>query len=525
MLHGLYNNCNCYNNPCGNNSNYPWSFSGYIDDPTSFWVHIGLHNVCNYHHGAKSWDHNNYNSWAYAGYFDDPPYRRMSHGLRYNSAKPWDHNNHNSWAYAGNVDDPPYRRMLNGLHNDYNHHHNPSGNNIDHACPVTTTRGASATTRTTEGPTEGTTTIPPPTDCTTKCVTSIVITTTPKCTLKPTTFRLAATVTAGAQTTWVVPACATEMQIAIAGGGGGNAYFDVGGTMRTGVGGLIRGSIPVSPGQVIRAIAGGKGTGPNGGTSAYGRGGNGIPETHYLTGWAGGGGGASAIYLDGVLLAVAGGGGGDRYAGGTYFPNLDWVSIPGYLSGTSTHTFKYTGHWISNDEQLITGYQTSCVEMEAKGTANWWELDDQMTPGGFYFVAQGGYPGMNGQPGAGGKTFIRRSFMVPYAKYTFGNPGNGNNGGDGVKAPGTWYQRNTKVTFSGGSGGGGGGYGGGGSGSTLWYTYTNTDPAYASINNMGSVIGLGGGGGGNFRSPKLSTSSATLEQPGMFAGTANVTFT
>ncbi|KYK56224.1 hypothetical protein DCS_08193 [Drechmeria coniospora] len=94
------------------------------------------------------------------------------------------------------------------------------------------------------------------------------------------------------------------MKIAV--GGGASDTFSYGGTVS--VGGMVIGSIKVTPGQVIVAVAGGMGIGAVGGTSQYGNGRAGSTGTRSKQ--RGAGGAASALYLDGTLLAVGGGGGG-----------------------------------------------------------------------------------------------------------------------------------------------------------------------------------------------------------------------
>jgi len=83
----------------------------------------------------------------------------------------------------------------------------------------------------------------------------------------------------------------------IGGAGGASA------SSAAGYGRLISGVVAVTPGQIIRAIAGGSGSIGTQGLSAYGNGGRGGANS-------GGGGAASALYIASDLIIVAGGGGG-----------------------------------------------------------------------------------------------------------------------------------------------------------------------------------------------------------------------
>ncbi|MFD1859180.1 Ig-like domain repeat protein [Aeromicrobium camelliae] len=124
------------------------------------------------------------------------------------------------------------------------------------------------------------------------------------------------TFTSPSGTAWTVPDGVTEVQVVMAGARGGSGT-DIEIT-RDGFGG--RGSkvsftLPVQPGQVLRAYGSTEG-GPVGSRHEPGAGGRGYRaggagNTGSLAAKAGGGGGgASALLVDGSVVAVAGGGGG-----------------------------------------------------------------------------------------------------------------------------------------------------------------------------------------------------------------------
>lgn len=217
-----------------------------------------------------------------------------------------------------------------------------------------------------------------------------------------------------------------------------------------GYGALVSGSIPVSPGDVISAVAGGAGGANTAGTSAYGNGGIAIAL-------GGGGGGASAIYLGGKLLAVAGAGGGGQIAGSS------------------------------------SGEGGAKLQYPANGTGNAGQpgLDQYIVPSGsppsaYYSMTSGGGRGTSTNGGVAGTYRGYKDSAVN------GNPGNGHNGGAGVLA--------VSVANVGGSGGGGAGYFGGGSGAALQWAYSGTN----------SAISGGGGGGSNYVSDTVAGVSQSL---------------
>lgn len=206
-------------------------------------------------------------------------------------------------------------------------------------------------------------------------------------------------------------------------------------------GALISGSLAVTGGQTVLAIAGGSGTqgaiGPPG-SSLYGQGG---------TSSAGSGGGASALLLDGGnLVVVAGAGGGG--VSNDFLEDANYTVIGDSVQGNAGSA----------------GESFSIVDL------------NQVPPAIISFVTGGG-AGTAISPGDGG---IRGG---PEYVGVNGNPSPGSCGGDGVAIiPGF---------TAGASGGGGGGFFGGGSGAAL-YREDEFDG-----NGFQLIAGGGGGGGGS----------------------------
>lgn len=249
-----------------------------------------------------------------------------------------------------------------------------------------------------------------------------------------------ATASTGTSTQSTVPQCAQTMQFTIIGGAGGQIGY------QGGYGASISGSIAVSPGQAVLAIAGGAGGTNIAGTSAYGNGGT-------ASNGGGGGGAASALYLGGTLVAVAGGGGGGSVTAGT----------------------SQNGKTYQSDSN--------------RGSAGTQGVSRTITPvgagfGSYFSKAAGGSPGTASSPGAGGQT-------LGYATTAYvGKPGSGTTGGAGIGNP------QTASSGAGGSGGGGGGYKGGGSGASVYWNYGDF-----------YIIPAGGGGGSNYVSVNASSVS------------------
>lgn len=120
--------------------------------------------------------------------------------------------------------------------------------------------------------------------------------------------------TSSSPTSWVVPEGVTQIQVFVAGGGGG-ASFSNAGDIFGGAGATIQALIDVTPGETLVFQAGLSGSpgfdrgSPGSGGPGWRSGGAG--NTGSLSGRAGGGGGgASAVLRNGQPLVVAGGGGG-----------------------------------------------------------------------------------------------------------------------------------------------------------------------------------------------------------------------
>jgi len=126
----------------------------------------------------------------------------------------------------------------------------------------------------------------------------------------------------GAAQTYTVPSGVTTLRLdAIAGGGGASTNGPAGG-----LGGRIRGTIAVTPGEVLNVYVGG--AGQSGSSGGWNGGGNGQNTN------GGGGGGASDIRRGGTAIAnrvmvAGGGGGGGYYAAGGFGGGL--------TGGTSTY--------------------------------------------------------------------------------------------------------------------------------------------------------------------------------------------
>jgi hypothetical protein len=110
----------------------------------------------------------------------------------------------------------------------------------------------------------------------------------------------------GSSQYWVVPAGVNSIFITLTGAGGGGGYGSSGGS-----GGLVSGTLAVSPGTTYVIIVGGAGT--SGRTHAYGGGGQG---GYYGYGGAGGGRTALADNVGNDIVTAGAGGGGAYYATG-----------------------------------------------------------------------------------------------------------------------------------------------------------------------------------------------------------------
>ncbi|KAH8178553.1 hypothetical protein LIA77_00072 [Sarocladium implicatum] len=222
----------------------------------------------------------------------------------------------------------------------------------------------------------------------------------------------------------------------------------------------VMGSIPVTPGQSLRLIAGGQGGITSFGISAYGNGGS-------ASSTAGGGGGASALYNGDTLLAVAGGGGGG--SGSAYFRVGGGIQVQSEGSNTNSGDAGFAG-----------------------GTRYFYQ-SGQSPPTTYTSLIGGGRPGTSSSAGAGGV------FDGTYAKADAGSSGNSHAGGAGAAGASDSSGNQTGPTVAGGGGGGGGYYGGGGGSSVLF----NDGSRY-------HVSGAKGGGGSSYVNSAVDDSSQDL---------------
>ncbi len=251
----------------------------------------------------------------------------------------------------------------------------------------------------------------------------------------------------GAQQSFVVPPCVTQITVTAQGAQGGNAA--IGGT--GGLGGTATGILNVTPGQTLYIYVGGQ-NGYNGG----GAGGLNGSTTVYggpSTGAAAVGGGASDVRVNGTAVSdrviVAGGGGGGGHNG-------VWTGCQ--VAGPAGNG--------GNGGGLV-------------GSAGTFGVGTPCNCGG-----GGGGGGQGGTQVAGGLTGVHNgSTACLRPSWSAGLDGTLAQGGNGSI---TWYNG------TGGGGGGGGGYYGGGSGASG----SDTTPG-------------GGGGGGSSWTGTLTSASTT----------------
>lgn len=251
----------------------------------------------------------------------------------------------------------------------------------------------------------------------------------------------------GAQQTFVVPPCVTEITITAEGAQGGNAA--IGGT--GGLGGTATGVLSVTPGQTLYIYVGGQ-NGYNGGGAA-GLNGSTTVYSGPSTGSAAVGGGATDIRVGGTTVndrvIVAGGGGGGGHNG-------VWTGCQ--VAGPAGNGGNGGG---------------------LTGNAGTYGVGTPCNCGG-----GGGGGGQGGTQSAGGLTGVHTgSTACLRSSWTAGQDGTLAQGGNGSV---TWHNG------TGGGGGGGGGYYGGGSGASG----SDTTPG-------------GGGGGGSSWTGTLTSASTT----------------
>jgi hypothetical protein len=215
---------------------------------------------------------------------------------------------------------------------------------------------------------------------------------------------------AGGPATITVPAGATGVRLALAGGQGGEANPAAGG-----YGTALAGSWPVTPGQTITVYVGA------GTTDSTGAGGA-NPGANGGCSHAGGGGGATSVEIGGTVAAVAGGGGGGGAQG--MFPGAD----DGGAGGTTT----VNGGNGSDGSGLGHG-DGGLVGSGSSFTKAWPGGSGSTVVGGCGGGAGGGWAGGNGGksggPGGGGGGGAGSDYTSPAAQAVTAAPANG--GGDG----------------------------------------------------------------------------------------------
>ncbi len=191
--------------------------------------------------------------------------------------------------------------------------------------------------------------------------------------------QVSTTYTTVGESAFVVPSGVHQLDVALSGARGGRTFTDAGGR-----GALVRGTLPVTPGERLFAVVGGAGTNFAGGNSwasnPGGANGGG-------SGFAGGG-GASDIRTEPVASAttlasrrvVAAGGGGAGYGGA---PGGDAGAPGGSQRG-----------------QIVVGKAGTQSQGGAGGTAN--PGGENGTPGSLGLGGNGGAPSTRGGGGGGG---------------------------------------------------------------------------------------------------------------------------
>lgn len=242
----------------------------------------------------------------------------------------------------------------------------------------------------------------------------------------------------GSAQAFTVPSCVTTLTITARGAAGGSAGYT------GGEGGVVKGVITVTPGQVYNLYVGGQGSVTAGGFNGGGAGGVSPASS------GGGGGGGTDIRFGGIaltnrIMAAAGGGG----SGGS----TSYNATPGVGGGGSACTSPL-GVGGGGAGGCATGSNGGCLGGAATS----------------YGTGGGGAGVGGGAPTAGSSTG------------TFGGAGTAGIGGDGGSYTG--------ATFCNGGGGGGGGYYGGAggmSGSGGCNGGGGGGSSYADVNYFSSV--------------------------------------
>ena len=153
---------------------------------------------------------------------------------------------------------------------------------------------------------------------------------------------------------WTVPVGVTSINVTLRGAQGGRGANDGIGTGASGgSGGVVTGTLAVTPGETLTLYLGGAGTdgsrssgagggvGGSGSGGVYGGGRGGNAGSSGSSGGGGGGGGAAVLMRGTTVLAVAGGAGGGGGAGNGDNSGFFWTARPG--DGGGGYTSGYSG--------------------------------------------------------------------------------------------------------------------------------------------------------------------------------------
>ena len=290
----------------------------------------------------------------------------------------------------------------------------------------------------------------------------------------------------GADQSFTVPSGMTSMTVSLWGAGGGyNGYYGAG----AGGGAYLRGTLTVTPGQVLSIISGAGGQL----LSANGFGGAGIGNSIGYNAWnAGNGGGASSIrsVLSNVITSAT--------SSGTAF----------------TYTLSTSHNLLLNQPVTITGISTSAYNISGIvatiGSSNTFTISNTATPASAtsqtgtltatLVIAGGGGGGAGGSTG-GAASYTGTAGAGNGAGGGGGTPTAGGAAGGSGATAGSVLQGGSSIGagvtgYSGGGGGGyfggggaGGGGGGGGGGSSYYSSYFTLIVGSNNSNINGGTVG------------------------------------
>jgi sugar lactone lactonase YvrE len=290
----------------------------------------------------------------------------------------------------------------------------------------------------------------------------------------------------GADQSFTVPSGMTSMTVSLWGAGGGyNGYYGAG----AGGGAYLRGTLTVTPGQVLSIISGAGGQL----LSANGFGGAGIGNSIGYNAWnAGNGGGASSVrsVLSNVITSAT--------SSGTAF----------------TYTLSTSHNLLLNQPVTITGISTSAYNISGIvatiGSSNTFTISNTATPASAtsqtgtltatLVIAGGGGGGAGGSTG-GAASYIGTAGAGNGAGGGGGTPTAGGAAGGAGATAGSVLQGGSSLggAVTGYSGGGGGGYfggggaggggGGGGGGSSYYSSYFTLIVGSNNSNINGGTVG------------------------------------